>query len=287
MSKERIADDETTVIPKAERPLPVPTALAAAAATVLTALLYGSALASSTVFALAVLLVQGGLVAVWCLVSRPVGLVAVAAVPGAAAILSTGLLAFGADTSVAPAAAVLALSFIATIAAQLARRDGRPQLTAAFGSTMTLVVAVCALATLISLHRQIGGPAVVGACVGAAGAGLVVARLADLLLPRPTVNYAVPRGAVGVLAGALAGAGLAATSPALTDPMSVPVTALAGAGVALAAILADVGMSFAAAGRELIEAPRPQPPLRPLLGPLLGLALAAPAGYVFGLLIFA
>jgi hypothetical protein len=32
------------------------------------------------------------------------------------------------------------------------------------------------------------------------------------------------------------------------------------------------------------EAPQPSP-LRPLLGPLLGLAVAAPAGYVFGLVL--
>jgi hypothetical protein len=99
------------------------------------------------------------------------------------------------------------------------------------------------------------------------------------------VNYSVPRGAVGVLAGAAAGAGVGALSSALADPMTIPIAGLVGGGVALAAILADVGVGFAAAGRDLVEQPPVLSRWRPLLGPLLGLAFAAPAAYVFGMLV--
>jgi hypothetical protein len=287
VSRARIADEATAVIPRAENPQPMPTALSAFAAAVITGVLYLAAHAATPVFALAALIVQLALVAVFCLVTDPPNLLGVAAVPAAAAVGCTALLTFGRDASVAPAGSVIALAFLATIGVQLARRDSRRQITEAFGATMMLVVAVCATAATIPLHRQIGGPGLLAACVAAGGAGLIVARLVDLAVPRPTVNYSVPRGAVGVLAGALAGAALGGLSPALADPLSPPVAALAGAGIALAGILADVGTSFAAAGRELLATSDAPSPLRPLLGPLLGVAFAAPAGYVFGLLVFA
>jgi hypothetical protein len=285
VSRARIADEATAVIPRAENPQPLPTALSALAAAVITGVLYLAAYAPVAVFAVAALAVQLGLVAVYCLVIRPPNLIGVAVVPALAAVATTGILTFGDELSLAPVGPVIALAFLATVIAQLARRDSRRQLTEAFGATMMLVVAVSGIAATIPLHRQIGGPKLLAACVAAAGAGLVVARLTDLAVPRPTINYSVPRGVVGVLAGAAAGALVAAVSPPLTDPLTLPVAALAGAGIALAGILADVGTSFAAAGRALIDPPAERSPLRPLLGPLLGVAFAAPAGYVFGLLV--
>jgi hypothetical protein len=152
---------------------------------------------------------------------------------------------------------------------------------------MTLVVGIVALATTISLHRELGGAPLLTACLSASGSGLVVARLVDLVLPAPAVNIAVARGVPGVLAGSLAGAIVGGLSAALTTHMSLPLAALAGWGVALAAVLADVGVGFAAAGRAIVEPSEGASPWRPLLGPLVGVCVAAPAGYVFSLVLFA
>lgn len=285
MTVDRIADDETAFIPRMGRPRPVPTLLAALAAALITALLWICAQQSSTVFAGAVLLVQVVLVATWCLATRPPGVIGVAVVGAGTAVASDAVAAFSDEVTIGPLAGVVAAAFGATVVAQLVRGVARRHVTTAFGSAMTLVVAVVSLATMVSLHRQSGGVDLLGTCLVAAGAGLVVARLTDLVLPTPAVHYAVPRGIAGIAAGSLIGAGVAAFSAALTDPLSPPLAALAGWGVALAGILADLGVGYASAGRALVgDEPAPSP-LRPLLGPLLGIAVAAPAGYVFGLIL--
>jgi hypothetical protein len=217
--------------------------------------------------------------------AKPPGLVGVAVVGAGAALGADAVAAFSDELTVGPLAGVIAGAFGATIIAQLVRGAARRHVTTAFGSAMTLVVAVVCLATMVSLHRQSGGVDLLTTCLVAAGAGLVVARLTDLVLPTPAVHYAVPRGIIGLAAGSLVGAGVAAFSAALGEPLSIPLAALAGWGVALAGILADLGVGYASAGRALVgDVPAPSP-LRPLLGPLLGVAVAAPAGYVFGLVL--
>jgi hypothetical protein len=286
VTTDRLADAETAWIPRAERPEPLPTALAALAGAALTALLYMAAQGGTVVFMSAVLAVQALLVAAWCGSARPPGKAGVAVVAGGTAVLADLVLAFGKDNTVGGLGGVIAAAFGATIVSQLVRGEGRRHVTEAFGSTLTLVVGVVALSTTISLHRQIGGVALLAACLGAAGAGLVVARLTDLLVPSPTMNVAVSRGMVGVLAGSLAGAVVGGVSGALTAHMALPLALLAGWGVALAAVLADIGVGYAAAGRAIVEQ-RPEPtPWRPVLGPLLGVSVAAPAGYVFSLVLF-
>lgn len=286
MTTDRFAEDKTAWIPRAERPEALPTALAALAGAGLTALLYLAAQADAiVVFAAAVLVVQLLLVAAWSSAARPPAPIGVAAVGAGSALLADGVLAFGQDASVGPLAGVIAAAFGATIVAQLVRGESRRQVTEAFGSTLALVACIVALATMISLHRHSGGRPLLTACLWATGAGLVVARLTDLVLPTPPVNVLVSRGAFGILAGSLVGALAGVISPSIT--VSLVLAALAGWGVALAAILADVGVGFAAAGRAIVEQSAQPSPWRPLLGPLLGVSVAAPAGYVFSLVLFA
>lgn len=280
-----MANDDTTWIPRMERPEPVPTVVAAAVAVVFTGVLVGTAQVGSVVFGAAVLVVQLLLVAAWYLGVRTPGRIGVAVVAAVAAVAATGAVSFADDRTVAPLAGVVAAAFGATIVAQLVRGVGRRHVTEAFGATMTLVVAVVALASTVSLHRQTGGPALLTTCLLAAGTGLVVARLIDLVKPGPNVHYAVPRGVVGIAAGSVVGAVAAAVASLFTDSLALPLAALAGWGVALAGILADLAVGYASAGRALVGDPVEPSPLRPLLGPLLGLAVAAPAGYVFGLVL--
>ncbi len=268
-----------------ERPSLVPTLVAAGGAAVLTGLLLGAAQIASAVFAGVVLVVQVLLVVAWYRGVRTPGRIGVAVVAGGAAVAADVVLLYADDATVGPLAGVIAVAFGAAIVTQLVRGVARRHVTEAFGSTMTLVVAVASLATMISLDRQSGGPGLLGTCLAAAGAGMVVARLVDLVKPGPNVHYAVPRGVVGIAAGSLAGAVAAVVGAVFSDSLSLPLAALAGWGVALAGILADLGVGYASAGKALVGEEPEASPLRPLLGPLLGLAVAAPAGYVFGLVL--
>jgi len=281
---ERI-DDDTAWIPRMERPSQGPTLIAAGAAAGLTVLLVGAAQIGSAVFAGAVLVVQLLLVAAWYLGVRTPGKIGVAIVGTGAALGADATLLSADDATVAPLAGVIAVAFGATVIAQLVRGVARRHVTEAFGAAMTLVVAVAALATTISLERQSGGPGLLTTCLAAAGAGIAVARLVDLVKPGPNVHYAVPRGIVGLGAGSLLGAVTAVVAAVFTDSLSLPLAALAGLGVALAGILADLGVGYAGAGKAMVGETAETSPLRPLLGPLLGLAVAAPAGYVFGLVL--
>lgn len=268
-----------------ERPSAGSTGIAAGAVAVLTGVLLGAAQLSSTVFAGAALVVQLLLVAAWYLGVRSPGRVGVTVIAAAAAVAATGVAALADDATVAPLAAVVAAAFGATIVAQLVRGAARRQVTEAFGATTTLVVAVVALASTISLHRQAGGPGLLTTCLVAAGAGMIVARVTDLVAPGPNVHYAVPRGVIGIAAGSIAGLIAAVVAGIVTDSLWIPLAAMAGWGVALAGILADIAVGFASAGRAMVGEPAQTSPLRPVLGPLLGLAVAAPAGYVFGLVL--
>ena len=278
-------DDDTTWIPRMDRPQVLPTAIAAGAAAILTGILLAGAQFGSVLFAGTVLLVQLLLVAAWFLGVRTPGRSGVGAVAVGAALAGDGAAAFARDATVAPLAGVVAVAFGATVVAQLVRGGARRHVTEAFGATMTLVVGVVALASTVSLHRQSGGPGLLVTCLVAAGVGLVVARVTDLVVPGPNVHYAVPRGLVGIGVGSVVGALAAIVAALLNDSISVPLAAIAGWGVALAGILADLAVGYASAGRALVGDEPEASPLRPLLGPLLGLAVAAPAGYVFGLVL--
>jgi hypothetical protein len=280
-----MADDDTTWIPRMERPHPVPTVVAATAAALLTGVLVGTAQAGTVVFAGAVLAVQLLLIAAWYLGVRTPGRIGVAVVATGAALAADAAATWSEEATVGPLAGVVAAAFGATIVAQLVRGVGRRHVTEAFGATMTLVVAVTSLASTIALHRHAGGPGLLATCLLAGGAGLVAARLLDLAFPGPNVHYAVARGLIGVGGGSVVGAAAAVVAAVFTDSISVPLAAVAGWGVALAGILADLGVAYASAGRALVGDEPERSPLRPLLGPLLGLAVAAPAGYVFGLVL--
>ncbi len=285
VSTDRI-DGDTTWIPRSERPETVPTAVAAGGAAVLTVLLAGGAQLPTTVFAVVVVTVQLLLVGGWYLGVRTPGRIGIAVVAGLTALAASGVAAFADDATLGPLAAVVAVAFGATVVAQLVRGAARRQVTEAFGATMTLVVAVVSLASTISLHRHSDGPGLLVTCLVAAGIGLVAARLTDLVAPGPNVHYAVPRGVIGLGVGSVLGAVAAVVAALFTDSISIPLALVAGWGVALAGILADVAVGYASAGRAMVgEVPEPSP-LRPLIGPLLGMAVAAPAGYVFGLVLF-
>jgi hypothetical protein len=85
--------------------------------------------------------------------------------------------------------------------------------------------------------------------------------------------------------GSMSGTALAAAAGSLLDPLSPLYAGLVGAGVALATVLADLGVAYGEAGRVKAGEKTSRSPLRVALGPLVGLAVATPAAYVLGLLL--
>jgi hypothetical protein len=217
-------------------------------------------------------------------------------VVGVGAGLAADLLAlFGAEISLGAFGYAIAGGFMAAVAGQLLRGARREQVTDGLGTAMVGVIGAVAVPALLVLSRHADGAAALRTCLLAAGVALVVARLADAVLPAPRVTAQVPRGVLGVvLGGVLAGTAvgyLVGAGAGLDGPRA------AGTGlvVGLAAVLTDLGVSFGTAGLpsrtnqnqpDAPEAAEPAGwPSRYLLGPLTALAVVAPVAYVLGVLI--
>jgi hypothetical protein len=155
--------------------------------------------------------------------ARPAALLALAA--GAVGAVATWAADRGLDVTVQVAA--LGLSFVAAIVIQLARRDGRAQLTASLGLTASALVAVMLPVWWMALRGAPYGS--VAVALGLAGAGAVL-----LAEGTPGRSRLVARRAVGVLLAGGTGAMLAATG------WPAPATVAAGATVATAAGLGAV-----------------------------------------------
>jgi hypothetical protein len=123
------------------------------------------------------------------------------------------------------------------------------------------------------------------ACLAAAAVALVVSRLSDIVLTTPRTSPEVPRGAVGVVLGAMAGTAAAAVLGSQLVGLHPPRTAIAGLATAMAAVMADLAVSYAEVGRELEGDASSLWVARHMQGPLGGFALAAPAAYVLSVMV--
>ena len=262
-----------------------PAAVAGATALVTGALLGGGAFAGTLPYAVGTLIAQLALVATWCLVTRPPGLLGAAVIGTLTAIAADGVALATDSGEIGPLVAVLAGAFGATTLAQLGRGVTRRNVTESFGATLTIAVAVIALATTVTLRRT-NDTGLVDVSVLAATAGILLARLADLVLPRPAAHPDVPRGIPGLVLGSLVGAGVGALCAAAGSDVSVGSTStasLTGFLVATAAVLADLGVDYARAGRLAAGTEPTGGLIGAALGPLIAVAVAAPIGYLIGL----
>jgi hypothetical protein len=243
------------------------------------------AMISHASYAVAVLAVQVLFVLAWTVATRPPAPRVVAGV-GLAAAAAADLAAILADpVSLAPLAYVTAGAFVAGVVGQLTRPAGRVRVTESLGSTLAVTVGVVAFSSLVVLSRHPGGTQALMAGVLAAGVAVVVARLVDVVAPYPRLAPQVPRGGAGVVAGAMLGTGVAALAGALLDGLSTGPTAVAGLVAALVAVVVDLSIGYADAGRELAGEPPALWLARHMQGPLAAFALAAPAVYTATLLL--
>jgi hypothetical protein len=236
-------------------------------------------------YLLVVAAVQALLIAAWWTTVRPSGRTAAAVVATGAAVAADLAVLLAGGGTIGPVVGVVAVAFVATVVAQLARGVGRAGITESFGSTMLLTVLCCALAAATALRERPGGPDVIALCVAAAGAGLVVAHLADAVRSRPELSPGTGRGAIGIFLGGVAGG---AAAVAMTRIVTVPdvlahvYAAPVGVLVALTAVLVDVGQVCALVGRERAGEPVPVSWLGPVLGPGWGVVAAVVGAYVVG-----
>ena len=230
-------------------------------------------------FALVVLGVQILFVVVWTVAAQP---------PAPRVVGFVGLVvAGGADlaavrvqpASLAPMAYITAGGFVVAVIGQLLRPAGRVRVTESLGSSLMVVLGVVAYATLIVLSRRALGTQVISACVVGAGEALFVAHLTDVVAPMLRVAPAVPRGGAGVIAGAMVGTAAAGLAGYLLEGLSTLPTAIAGLAAAVIALMVDLSVNYAEAGRRLAGMPPPWWLVRHMQGPLTAFAFAAPVAY--------
>ncbi len=221
----------------------------------------------------------------WTVASRP---------PGPAVVATVGLLcAGGADLAVAlpvhatlaPLAYVTVAGFVLGTIGQLLRRGGRDNVTESLASTLLMVVGVVAYASLIVLSRNALGAQAIAACIGGAGVGIAVARLFDVVLPFPRTTPQVARGTIGIIAGAMAGTIASALIGASIKGLQPSHAVIAGLVTSVAAVLADLGVGYAEASREIEGTVSPLWVVRHMQGPLCAFALAAPVAYVMSVMV--
>lgn len=160
-------------------------------------------------------------------------------------------------------AGVVALSFVAGLLQQLARRH-RSRVTEGLADTLVVVLLVASAACLVAALQAADGDWLVPAGLAGAGAALVVGRVTQLLLPLRPSAPVVAALLAGTLVTALAAEGTARERWLL------------GLAVAATVVLVDVVSSLAAG--ELLEGPRDRrrlASLRPVTQ-VLPFALVAP-----------
>ncbi|HCT76262.1 MAG TPA: hypothetical protein DGT23_06655 [Micromonosporaceae bacterium] len=208
--------------------------------------------------------------------------------PNAKVVGSVGVIAAVAANYAANSTAVPDLLLLGLVAGggavigvlgQLASREGRLRITETVGSTLVIVLGVVAFASLLVLVRIPLGTQTIVVCLASCGVALSVARLTDTLMPYPRLADQVPRGAVGVVVGTMMGTAVAGYIGRYLVMFTPSTAAMVGAIAAAAAVLADLTIGFAEAGREL-EGDQPTMWLaRHMQGPLAGFALTAPVAY--------
>jgi hypothetical protein len=181
--------------------------------------------------------------------------------------------------------ALIALAGVAVaVIGQAVRPDDRRRISESLRATLVLILGVGAFASLIVLSRIPLGTQVIFLSVTASAVALVVARLVDAVYPKPRLAPQVPRGASGVIFGAMVGTLLSAVIGSYLFTFSPSSAAVVGLVTATFAVLADLAADYAEAGRQMAG---DRPTLwvaRHMQGPLGGIALAAPAAYVMTVL---
>jgi hypothetical protein len=276
----------------AAEPVPVRTDLALAIGGFAALLGVGLVLAAHTSgpgaripFAIVVFGVQLLFVLAWSMAMRPPALAVIAGVSVAVAAAADVVAVRPVVSSVAPLVYLALAGFVAGVLGQLIRPLDRRRVRESLGATLLIVGGVASLATLIVLSRRPGGTQAVFVCLAAAASALAVARVADAVYAQPRLAAQVPRGAAGVVAGAMTGTLVSAVLGSFVWGFTPTRGAIAGVLAAGAAVLADLAADYVEAGRQMAGEPPTMWLARHMQGPLGGIALAAPVAYLVNLFV--
>lgn len=236
-------------------------------------------------YALVIFVVQVLFVTVWTVSTRPPAPGVVAGVGLVAAAVADVMVGWPTHATIAPLGYVTVGAFVLGMIGQLLRRDGRTRVTESVGATLSVVLGVVAFAMLIVLRRHDLGKESIAACLAAATVGIVVARSLDVILPFPRTTPQVARGTIGILVGAMAGTVAAAVVASGLVGMHPSRTVIAGLVTAVVAVLADLGVNYAEASREIDGDVGSLWLVRHMQGPLGAFALVVPVAYAMSVMV--
>ncbi len=221
----------------------------------------------------------------WTVATRPPGPRVVAGVGLLAAAVADIAVALPVHATLAPLAYVTAGAFAAGAVGQLLRAGGRENVLESLSATLVMVVGVVAYASLIVLSRNTLGAQAIAACLVAATVGIFVARALDVVFPFPRTTPQVARGTIGIVAGAMVGTIASAFVASGLKGLQPSHAVLAGLLTAVAAVLADLGVGYAEASREIDGEVSSLWVVRHMQGPLAAFALAAPVAYAMSVMV--
>lgn len=216
----------------------------------------------------------------WTMATRPPALLVVALVGAATAGVADTVALQTAEARLIPLLYVAAGNLVVALLGQLVRRVDRRRLTDSFGTTLLIVAGVAGFATLLPLSRIPAGTQTITVSLTATALALTVARITDAVLPWPRLAPQVPRGAAGVVIGAMLGTLAGSVLGSFLVGFTPTSGALVGLVTAATAVLADLAVGYAEAGRLMAGEPPTFWIARHMQGPLGGIALAAPAAYL-------
>ncbi|MEU4687203.1 hypothetical protein [Actinoplanes sp. NPDC023714] len=258
-------------------------AIAGFAALLAIALILGSATSGPDARASYAIVLFGvqllGLLA-WIMALQPPAARITAAIAAVTALAADYLAVTDDTAELLPLLYVGAAGTVVALIGQVFKSEDRQRISDTYRTTAMIVFGAVAYSVLIVLTRQpVGTQAILVACTGA-GLALLVSRLTDAVFPKPRIAAQVPRGATGIVLGAMVGT---LASAMLGSYLVLPFTPAKGAVVglvaAVAAILVDLAVNFGEAGRRLAgEAPTFWL-ARHMQGPLGGFALVAATTY--------
>ncbi|NUT34808.1 MAG: hypothetical protein HOV79_17260 [Hamadaea sp.] len=232
-----------------------------------------------TSYAVVIFGVQVLFVLAWTMAMRPPGMKIVAAAGLLTAVAADFAAVYPDVAGLGPLALAAVAGFIVGFVGQMISGEARMRVTESLGATLLVVIGVVSFASLIVLTRIPQGTQAIVVCLTATGVALLVARLLDTVAPVPRIAAQVPRGSLGVVAGAMAGTLAATIWGSYLVGFGPKEAAFIGLAAAGAGVLADLAVGFAEAGRELAGDPPTMWLARHMQGPLGGFALAAPVAY--------
>ena len=262
-------------------------AIAAFAALVGIGLIFGAQSSSPGArvpFALVLAGVQVLYVLAWLMATRPPAMLVVGGICLVVAGWSDAVAVRAAEPGLTSLGLIALAGIAATVLSQVIRPADRRRISESLRATLALVVGVVAFAALIMLSRLPLGTQVIFLCVTSSAVALVVARLVDAVYGKPRLAPQVARGAAGVIFGAMAGTLLSAVIGSYLYTFSPTSAAIVGLVTAVFAVLADLAVDYAEAGRQMAGDLPTLWVARHMQGPLGGFALAAPAAYVMTVL---